>query len=258
MLDLFVRTFKADAGAIALLSPDTGHLETEVQTGLNAHAERGDLKPGHGITGWCALNHRSILVPDVDAEPRYIAIRKAARCEMAAPMMDNDQIIGVVDLEIDRVGGFSTDDVALLEQLASEAARVMQRLWQLGHLKDKARQLESLITAGQLLVTKLEQQALFDTLTRESCQMLQVRACGLYLHDAATATVRFASLANVEPTPVLAEPLPIDSCLVSAAIHTKRQTWFVDIQSPEFRELADLPADSTLCSVLATRNTSPL
>ena len=36
-------------------------------------------------------------------------------------------------------------DLALLEQFAAEAARVMQRLWQLGHLKEKARQLESLL-----------------------------------------------------------------------------------------------------------------
>ena len=34
MLDLFVATFRADAGSIALLSPDTARLETEVQTGL--------------------------------------------------------------------------------------------------------------------------------------------------------------------------------------------------------------------------------
>src|SRR5207249_3921262 len=31
MLDIFVATFHADAGSIALLSPDTGRLETEVQ-----------------------------------------------------------------------------------------------------------------------------------------------------------------------------------------------------------------------------------
>ena len=32
MLDLFVSTFRADAGSIGLLSPDTGRIETEVQT----------------------------------------------------------------------------------------------------------------------------------------------------------------------------------------------------------------------------------
>jgi len=252
MLDFFLRTFHADGGAIALLSPDTGWLETEVQSGGDPAAPRGDLKSGHGITGWCALNRRSLLVPDVAADPRYIAARAAARCEMAAPIGDVDQVLGVVDLESDRVGGFGPADLALLEELAGEAARVMQRLWQIRQLKSKARQLESLITAGQSLVTKLDPQELFDTLTREACRMLQARACALYLHDAASATIRFAALSNREPTSLPADALPLDSCLVAAAVHTRRQTWFADIQSPEFRELADLPVDASLCSLLAT------
>ncbi|MSU65008.1 MAG: GAF domain-containing protein [Opitutus sp.] len=252
MLTVVVDTFKADAGSIALVSPDTGRLETEVQTGTGTDLHRGDLKLGHGVTGWCALNRRALLVPDVTAEPRYIAVRPSARCELAAPMSDHDQLVGVIDLESDRIGGFTPDDLTLLEQLAREAARVMQRLWQLGHLQRKARQLESLITAGQSLVTKLEQQELFDTLTREACRMLEARACALYLHDAANSTVRFASLTNPEVTPLPAGDIPLDSSLVAAAIHTKRQVWFADIQSPEFRELADVPAGPTLCSELAT------
>ena len=252
MLDLFVTTFRADAGSIGLLSPDTGRLETEVQVGAAAEGISHDVKLGHGITGWCVLNRRPLLVPDVTFEPRYIAVRPGARCEMAAPIQADDQVFGVIDLESDRVGGFTRADLALLEELAAEAARVMQRLWQVGHLKVKARQLESLITAGQSLVTKLEQQDLFDTLTREARTMLQARACALYLHNGDKATVRCASLTNESLTPPPAGELPLDSCLVASSIHTRHQVWFPDIQSPEYRELLDMPADAALRSVLAT------
>ena len=251
MLDLFVKTFGADAGSIALLSPDTGRLETEVQIGANPDGPHA-VQLGHGVTGWCVLNRRSLLVPDVSAEPRYIAIRAAARCEMAVPIQHDDQVVGVIDLESDRVGGFTAADLALLELLAAETARVMQRLWQLGHLKAKARQLESLITAGQSLVTKLEQQELFDTLTREARNMLQARGCALYLHDGDKGTVRCASLTNGSLTPPPSGDLPLDSCLVASPIHTRHQVWFADIQSPEYRELLDLPPDPALRSVLAT------
>jgi len=252
MLDLFIATFHAEAGSIALLSPDTGNLQVEVQVGTPANDRYHDLKLGHGITGWVVLNRRPLLVPDVTFEPRYIAIRPTARCEMAAPMQDDDQVIGVIDLESDRVGGFTAADLALLEQLAADAVRVMQRLWQLGHLQGKARQLESLITAGQLLVTKLDQQELFDTLTREARRIMQARACALYLHDSANSTVRFASLTSETITPLPDVALPLDSSLVAVAIHTQRQVSFADIQSPEYRELTDLPHDPLLVSVLAT------
>ena len=253
MLDLFVATFRADAGSIGLLSPDTGRLETEVQIGTDPTLPVSHgLKLGHGITGWCVLNRRSLLVPDVTFEPRYIAVRPSARCEMAAPIQRDDTVIGVIDLESDRVGGFTPADLKLLEQFADEAARVMERLWQLGHLKAKARQLESLITAGQSLVTKLEQQELLDTLTREARHMLQARACALFLHSAATSSVACASLTGHAITPLPAGELPLDSCLVASPIHTRRAVWFPDVQSPEFRELLDVPSDPALRSVLAT------
>jgi putative methionine-R-sulfoxide reductase with GAF domain len=252
MLALFVSLFGADAGSIGLLSPDTGRLETEVQIGGGTAGVAHDLKLGHGITGWCVLNRRSLLVPDVTFEPRYIAVRPSARCEMAAPIQDDDQVVGVIDLESDRVGGFNPADLALLELLAAEAARVMQRLWQVGHLKEKSRQLESLITAGQSLVTKLEQQELFATLTRAARNMLQSCACALYLYDGSRGTVRCASLTQGTLSPPPTDELPLDSCAVASPIHTRHQVWFADIQSPEYRELLDLPNDPALLSVLAT------
>ncbi|HEX2854769.1 MAG TPA: GAF domain-containing protein [Opitutaceae bacterium] len=255
ILNELVTTFKADAGSISLLNPSTDRLETEVSTETPVDGD-GDLglKPGHGITGWCVLNGRAVLVRDVAEEPRYIAVRASARCEMAAPMRDGDQMLGVIDLECDRVGGFDEADLALLQQLADEAARVMQRLWQLAHLRGKARQLEALISTGQSLVSKLEQQELFDTLTRDARAMTQTHACALYLYDGGNGTIRFVSLAS-ESESVLALPapeLPLDSCLVAAAIHTRRQVAFNNILSPEFSELADIPPDEKLRSLLAT------
>ncbi len=253
IVDLLIATFGAVGGSIALVNPDTGHLETEVQAGAGTELlPRRELKLGHGVTGWCVLNRRSWLVPDVTVEPRYIAVRASTRCEMAAPIRDGDHVIGVVDLESDRPAGFTPADLAALELLADEAARVMQRLWQLGHLRAKARQLESLITAGQSLVTKLEPQELFDTLTREARHMFQARSCALYLHDAERQLVRCASLSG---SPAVAPPageFPLEGCLFASPIHTRRQIWFPEVQSPEFRELPDLPDDPLVRSVLAT------
>ena len=250
MLELFVATFHADAGSIALLSPNSGHLETEVQFGHPPDAGHTELKLGHGITGWCVLNHRPLLVPDVTREPRYIAVRSAARCEMAAPMLQGDQIIGVIDLEVDHVAGFTTSDLPQLEILAAEAARVMQRLWQLRHLSGKARQLESLITAGQSLVTKFEQEELIDALTREARHMMQARTATLYLHHAPTATVRCVALTGTAVTPLPEGDLPIHACLTGAAIHTRRQVSFFDVQSRDYLDLVDVPRDPLLRSVL--------
>ncbi|MBS0632332.1 MAG: GAF domain-containing protein [Verrucomicrobia bacterium] len=251
MMDVLMSTFKADAGSIALLNPTTTKLETEVQRGMPDN-QRFALKPGHGITGWSALNARSILVPDVSTVSRYIAVRPTARCEMAAPMNDGDVVIGVIDLESDRVGGFTSVDLALLERLALEATLVVRQLWLTRGLQAKARQLSTLLVAGQSLVAKLETHQLFTTLTRDTRAMLQGRACLLYLHDTAAGTLRCAAIDSSPALPAPEGDLPIDACLAATALHTKKQMAFADIQSADFQNVPDLPADRSLHSALLT------
>lgn len=250
-MDVLMTTFKADAGSIALLNPTTAKLETEVQRGLPDN-QRFALKPGHGITGWSALNARSILVPDVSAVSRYIAVRPTARCEMAAPMSDDDLVIGVIDLESDRIGGFTSADLDLLERLALEATHVVRQLWLTRGLQAKARQLSTLLVAGQSLVAKLETHQLFTTLTRDTRTMLQGRACLLYLHEAAANTFRCAALDSSAPLTAPEGDLPVDACLAATVLHTKKQMAFADIQSADFQNVPDLPADPALHSALLT------
>ncbi len=254
VLDEFVATFAADAGSIALLNPGSGRLEVEVQVGTPPGSDAAGLKLGHGVTGWCVLNSRSLLVPDVAQEPRYIPVRPATKCEMAAPMTDGDNVIGVIDLDSDRLAGFTAIDLALLERLAAEATTIVLELWRTRHLQAKARQLETLLTAGQSLVAKLEAHELFATLTRDTRAMMQARVCALYLCDSADRTVRCVAFDAPEPTALPASDLalPLESCLVAAPIRTKKTVEFADIRSPIYRALVDLPADPTLQSTLFT------
>ena len=252
VLGEFVATFGADAGSIALLNPGTGRLEVEVQVGYPAGSEGLGLKPGHGVTGWSVLNARALLVPDVSVEPRYIAVRPAARSEMAAPMRAGEEVIGVIDLESDRTGHFTAGDLALLERLTLEATLIVQQLWRMRALQAKARQLETLLTTGQALVAKLESQELLDTLTRDTRRMMSGRACALYLHDAARGTVRCGALDAPEAPPLPAGEQPAAACFAAAALHTRKQVEFADVRSAEFRSVADLPDDTTLCAALLT------
>jgi len=253
--------FHATCGSIALVSPDTGRLEMEIQQGLPPDSADVALRLGQGITGWVALHGRAQLVPDVAADPRYISLRSDVRSEMVAPMEANGQIIGVINLDSNRLDGFPAADLALLERLTSEATIVVLRLWQLRQLQGKARQLETLITIGQSLVSKLEEQGLFDTVTREARQILGARLCALYLHNAATATIRLVSVSTMAtppdsahgagPAPLPGTDLSLDHCLVASVLHAKRQIEFQNVQSAEYADVIDLPRDERLDSLLA-------
>ena len=246
----------ADAGSIALLNPDTNQLETEVQHGAPPTAgPRFALDPGYGITGWCVLNARALLIPEVANDPRYIAVRPATRCELAAPLRDGENVTGVIDLESDRVGGFDATDLALLEHLALEATRVIRQVWRTRALQAKARQLEALLTTGQSLVAQLEPEELFAALARAARRVLPSHTAAFFFHDAAHATIRLAALDTAGNFPAATTPaaeFPAAACLAAAALNTRRQVEFAHVQSPAYRSLPDLPADPALRSALLT------
>ncbi|MGH7997182.1 MAG: ATP-binding protein, partial [Opitutaceae bacterium] len=148
---------------------------------------------------------------------------------------------------------FGPADLARLAEIAAEASRVLGRLWQLEHLQNKARHLETLLTTGRALVAKREPQALFDSLTKDARAMMLARAAALYLFDEAAGTVRAASFAggDAPALPPLVE-FPLNSCLAASSIRTRKAVAFADLQSPEFGDIADLPPDRTLRSALAT------
>ncbi|HWZ94214.1 MAG TPA: GAF domain-containing protein [Opitutaceae bacterium] len=273
--------FDASSGSIALINPDSGHLEIEVQQGLPDDSKESALRLGQGITGWVAFHGRPQLVPDVTTDSRYVSMRAAVRCEMATPMIDDHgQTFGVINVNSDTLAAFAPASLEQLILFTAEATAVMQRLWQLYQLKGKARQLETLITIGQSLVTKLEQQELFETITRETCKIIQGRACALYLYDTARKTVRLAALyspaavqsskfkvqgspvvtdpernqgASDPHPPVLRSPEPVERGEGGSILHPQSSTTaFAPHSGPQQSD--ELPLDSCLvASAFATR-----
>ncbi|HEU5081498.1 MAG TPA: GAF domain-containing protein [Opitutaceae bacterium] len=250
ILSEIIAALHASSGSIALLNPDTGKLEIDVHQGLPAETDEVGLRPGQGVTGWVAFHGKPQLVPNVSLDPRYISIRPEVRSEMAAPMEENGQVIGVINVDSDVVGGFNESDLELLVLCAQEAAALMSRLWQLRQFRGKARQLESLVSIGQSLVTKIDQQELFDSVTRDARQILQCTTCTLYLYDETRSVVRLVSASSTHALDLPAKDIPLDSCLVASVIHTRKQIDYPNVRSPEFFELLDLPRDPDLRTVL--------
>jgi signal transduction histidine kinase len=252
ILALIAREFSADSGTIALLNPESGRLEIEASVGPPIPGD-ASLLPGQGLPGWVALHAKPAVAEVAPLDPRYRAARPGVQSQMSAPMPSSDgQVLGVITLDRESPGAYGAADLERFQRLAAEAGSVMQRLWQLDHLQGKALQLETLLATGQSLVSKLEQQELFDTLTRDTRHMMRARACALFLFDADKALVRLRSFTSAAISPPALGDLPVASCLVATAIRMQHPVEFADIQSLGFREFLDLPPDPVLRSVLAT------
>jgi diguanylate cyclase (GGDEF)-like protein len=100
--------------------------------GLSVRAAAGEserglndikLSLGKGITGAAAAEGETLYVPDVTRDPRYIPVDPLIRSELAVPLRHNEEVIGILNLESDRLDGFTREDRRATEIVAAQIAQ---------------------------------------------------------------------------------------------------------------------------------------
>ena len=74
---------------------------------------------GRGICGAAATEQVTIIVDDVNDDPRYLACSLETRSEIVVPVMRGDRVLGEIDIDSDRPAAFGDDDRRLLEAAAA-------------------------------------------------------------------------------------------------------------------------------------------
>ena len=108
------------------------------------------LKMGEGLVGHVALSGKPFISPDVRKEPRYVNARARTRSEMVAPIISNDEVIGVFDLESDELNAYANDDLEILNLLSSQVAIIIEKVMLHEQLIEKQRLQTQLEIARQV------------------------------------------------------------------------------------------------------------
>jgi len=73
---------------------------------------------GKGVCGTAAAERQTILVDNVREFPGHIACDSASNSEIVVPLIEHDQLIGVLDLDSPSFGRFDDEDAKGLNELA--------------------------------------------------------------------------------------------------------------------------------------------
>src|SRR5882757_1716500 len=93
-----VQLMRASSGSCVLINPTNAVLEIHAAKGLPANASDFRLRVGEGITGWVARTGRPARVGNVQADPRYIMLRREVCSELAVPLEVNGEVRGVLNV----------------------------------------------------------------------------------------------------------------------------------------------------------------
>lgn len=77
------------------------------------------IRKGRGVCGVAWQEKQAQVVPDVDAFPGHIACSSLSRSEIVVPLIRNDEVWGVLDIDSDKLGFFDETDLRYLKEIST-------------------------------------------------------------------------------------------------------------------------------------------
>jgi L-methionine (R)-S-oxide reductase len=75
------------------------------------------IQKGKGVCGSSWGKSQALIVPDVDQFPGHIACSSLSKSEIVIPLIKNNAVIGVLDIDSDKLNDFDTIDELYLTQI---------------------------------------------------------------------------------------------------------------------------------------------
>jgi L-methionine (R)-S-oxide reductase len=106
----------ASTEPMLVLGPYVGTATPHVRIPLN-----------QGICGAAVSSAQTVVVDDVNADPRYLACSIETKSEIVAPIFVNGKVVGELDIDSHVPAAFTGDDRTLVEHCASLVGRYLER-----------------------------------------------------------------------------------------------------------------------------------
>lgn len=201
-----------------------GEYETE-------DGEQLRLKVGEGITGWVARHGQAQNLGDAAADHRTETIPGTDddldESLLLAPMLFDDEVIGVIVLAKLGLNQFGADDLRVLEIYASIAAQAMANADATERLRAQsealARQLNNqreLLRVTESILTTLDAQELLEEIATSLQSLIHVDNITVSVHDAAAHRLRTIFARGVYAEQFLATEIPDDAGISGVALRT--------------------------------------
>ncbi len=118
--------------------------------------------PIEGIIGWAVRDNEIKYVNDVESDTHYISHIKEPRTksECAIPLKIENKVIGVLDIQSDRVNGFSSADIEILASVADQVSIAIQNARLYNDIAKKAETMEAVNKIAKLINSELDLDAI--------------------------------------------------------------------------------------------------
>jgi sigma-B regulation protein RsbU (phosphoserine phosphatase) len=144
-----------DAFGILLVDETGSHLKHKFSIRYDELLTQDNIPIGKGVTGTAAQLREAILVGDTSQDPRYLNYNSDVRSELAIPLIVRDAVVGVMDLESNRLNYFTEDHLRTLSLLAPQIATSVENARLYAEIAQRERAMQEDLQAASELQTVL-------------------------------------------------------------------------------------------------------
>ncbi|MCA1796492.1 MAG: GAF domain-containing protein [Geobacteraceae bacterium] len=126
ILEITRAVFHFDNAVMRLVNKGGATLEVAASYGYPPEVLKQPLTFGQGIMGRAAANGTPIVVADVHSDPDYFPGIPSARSAVVVPMVVQDRLVGVFNVESVEANTFTEDDVEVLQTMTAQAASAIE------------------------------------------------------------------------------------------------------------------------------------
>ncbi len=138
-----------DAFSILLVDTENRCLRHRFSERYDQRVDLDNIPIGKGITGAAAQQREIIRVEDILTDPRYIASHRDIRSEVAVPLIVSDRVVGVMDLESERIAYFTEEHARTLTLLAPQIASSIENARLYEELAEREQRMEQDLKAAR-------------------------------------------------------------------------------------------------------------
>lgn len=163
---LICQSFKYYLVAIFTIENESKELRFRgsTSTNLNQLIRCNPVEIGKGIVGHVALTSRELVAPDIRKETHYqfISCLPETKSEAAFPLLVENRIVGVLDVQSDRYNAFHEIDMMVLRALADNIALAVEGARLYTDLQDNLEKISAASEIGRAISSVLELEQLPD------------------------------------------------------------------------------------------------
>lgn len=166
--------------------------------------KRGErMRYDEGIIGWVAAHAEPLLVTDVSREPRYAPGPDNAllntRSELAVPLIVGQRVLGVLDVQSERLAAFGDEDLFILKTLGAQIAIAIENSRLYESQRVEAYYLNALLNVAENLAEKETLDEALDTVVTLTTLLVGVKRAAVFLYDPVAQEFKAARANGLPP-----------------------------------------------------------